>query len=142
MLAEKFGKYSDYASVVLRLALGSILFWHGQAKLMNFAGTAGFFGGMFPAPSLFAVIAVLIELVGGAFLILGVLTRLSALLVALEFAVILFLRILIWKNPLVAFQGGNSFELDLLIFAAAVALILAGSGKLGLERQVFRKELI
>lgn len=67
MLAEKFGKYSDYASVVLRVALGAVLFWHGQAKILDLAGTAGFLAQSFPAPMLLAVIAAVIETFGRRF---------------------------------------------------------------------------
>ena len=143
MLAEKFGKYSDYASVVLRVALGAVLFWHGQAKILDLAGTAGFLAQSFPAPMLLAVIAAVIETFGGIFLVLGLLTRLSALLVALEFVVILVYKILVWGIPFVDFQTGvGGYQLDMIILAAAVALLLRGSKKLSLEQKLFKKELI
>lgn len=143
MLAEKFGKYSDYASVVLRVALGAVLFWHGQAKLLNLEATAGFLAQSFPAPMLLAVIVAVIETVGGAFLVLGLLTRFSALLVALEFVVILRYKVFVWGIPFVDFQTGvGGYQLDMIILAAAVALLLRGSKKLSLEQMLFKKELI
>ena len=143
MLAEKFGKYGEYAPVILRVALGAILFWHGQAKLLNLAGTAGFLSQSFPAPMLIAVIAAVIETFGGAFLVIGLLTRLSAFLVILEFVVIIFYKIFIWNTPFVDFQTGvGGYQLDVIILAVAIALLLRGSTKLSLEQRLFKKELI
>ena len=71
----------DYAATVLRLALGTMFIAHGLWKVLTLgmATTAGFFASQgFPEWTAYAVVAA--EVGGGALLILGVQTRLVALL--------------------------------------------------------------
>ncbi len=136
------GGYSGYASVVLRVVIGLILFWHGQAKILNLAGTGQFFAGIgLPAASLLAFLAAAIETFGGAFLVLGILTRLSAFLVAVEFIVAVLLKLFMMRLPFVDFQTSvGGYQFDLLILAAAVSLLLGGSHKLSIDSRIFRRK--
>jgi putative oxidoreductase len=142
MLSNIFGKYSDYSTVVLRVALGLVLIWHGLipaggAKLLNIATIAGYFESSgLPIPIVLATIAAVVEGIGGLLLIAGVLTRAVALLVSIQFAIIILLDA---ANKGI---GIGNYELPLLIFAAGVALLLTGSKALSLERILFKKELI
>ena len=143
MLAEKCRRCADYAPVILRVVLGVILFWHGQAKLLNFAAVADQFGSLgLPLPALVTVIAILVEFVGGTLLVLGLLTRLAALGVVLEFIVIVLLKLTVMRLPLIDPAGSGGAQLDLLILAVALALLLLGSHTLSLEQMLFKKELI
>jgi putative oxidoreductase len=75
----------DLALLVLRLALAAILLYHGVPKLMNFGATVAAFQGMgLPAPSLTAAVALLAEVAGGLFILLGVMVDLAGLLVIID----------------------------------------------------------
>lgn len=59
-----------------RVLIGLLFIVSGIFKAMNIAGTAGYMAKLgFPAPEVMAILAMLIELVGGAFLIVGWQTR-------------------------------------------------------------------
>lgn len=119
--------FSDWGILILRVILGLVLIFHGWPKLKHLPETATSFGGMGFRPGiLWATIAVIVELGGGAFLIAGFLTQLAALLAAIQFAAIIVK--LKFKQGLV---GG--YELDLLIFGAAVILTTLSGGSLSLD---------
>jgi putative oxidoreductase len=121
--------YDQWPVLILRLALGAILVVHGLPKLRDPKQTAKNFNAMgFKPGSLFGTIAALLETFGGAAIIVGLLTSFFAGLVALEFIVILVWR---WAKRM-PFVGG--WELDLLVFAAALALFALGAGAFSLDR--------
>ena len=73
-------KHSDHVVLVGRLFYSSLFILYGYFKLTGFAGTAAYMGKQgLPAPSLFAVFAVVIELAGGLLMLAGYKTRLVAL---------------------------------------------------------------
>jgi putative oxidoreductase len=121
--------FSDFSILILRVVLGIVMVVHSLPKIKNLKGTAASFEGMGFRPGAFwAVVAVFVEFVGGLGLILGFLTQFFALLVALQFAVIL---IKLKLKPGARLAGG--YEFDLLIFAAALAIATLGSGALSLD---------
>ncbi|MBI3051583.1 DoxX family protein [Candidatus Woesearchaeota archaeon] len=127
-------KCSGYASLPLRLALGSVFIYHGFGKLFPpgaIEGTGSFFASV-GIPSFLAEPIGVLEFVGGLFLVAGLLTRYVALLLAADMAVAIALVTL----P----QGfaGSEFELTLLL--AALSLVLLGSQKFSVDSDVLRKE--
>jgi putative oxidoreductase len=127
-----FSKYSDWAFVFLRLGVGIIFLVHGTQKLMGIAGTAGFLGGLgFPAATLFAWILAIVETLGGLFLIIGLYTRLSALLLSIN--MVLAISLVHLKNGFSNSNGG--YEFTMLLLFGALTLLFGGPGKrLALEK--------
>lgn len=128
MLENIFSQYYYLAPLVLRLALGVILIRHGWPKLKseslkNFSGWLGSMG--FPLPMFCAVIVAVVEFFGGIALILGLLTFWVALLIVIEFLVILLI-----VNRTKPFAEK---EFDMLILAVALVLMFLGSGYYSLE---------
>lgn len=129
-------KMTDYAWLAIRIALAVVLVLHGYQKL---AGGMEMFTGMldklgFPLPALMAWIVALLEFFGGLAIAIGLWTRDVAALVAIQFAVIL----LFVKNVFV-FGSANGFpgaDIDLVIFGAAIALALAGAGRISLDAKL------
>ena len=143
MRLESIGRYADWAPVLLRVALGLILIVHGYDKLYvtGVSNVAAFFSSVHvPLPAIAAWIAGFVEFFGGILILVGLLTRIVAFLVSIEFLIILYLKIVSWKVPLVDFKTGvGGYQLDLLIFAVALALFLRGAGiKLSLDKVVFK----
>ncbi len=124
----------DQAWLALRIALAIVLVMHGYDKLFGATGIDGFTGFLttlgFPAPVLFAWIASLLEFFGGIAIAIGLFTHYVAGLVAIQFAIILlFVKKL-------AFPAS---DLDLMIFAVALALALVGSGALSCDAKFMKK---
>ncbi len=134
---------SDFALLILRLALGCIMFAHGAQKLLGWfggPGPAGFVGWMrsMHVPAFLAWIAMLAEFLGGAAIVLGLFFRIAALAIAIDMVVAVLL--VHWKVGFFMNWGsvanrGEGWEYQLLIFAAAVALAMTGPGGYALQRR-------
>lgn len=114
---------------------GVVFLYHGWQKLDGgIDGVSGFLGSLgVPAPDLFAPILTFGELIGGAFLIVGFLTRLMALGLIVD----MILAILLVKIDLglIAPPGGMpGAELDLSLIAALSAVLVFGPGSLSVDR--------
>ena len=134
MLMEVLAPYANWALLVLRLSLAIILIRHGWPKLFGLnpglKGFASWLGSLgFPLSMFWAIIVALLEVFGGAALALGFLTQWVALFVVIEFAVII-LAVKI-KQPF------SEKEFDLIIFAAALALVILGGGSISLDSLLF-----
>ncbi len=123
---------ADLGVTALRVAVGLMMaFGHGLAKVPPASGFVDAVGSLgFPMPAVFAWAAGLSELVGGLLIAAGLVTRPASLLLAITMGVAAFLKH--WADPLFS-REGPSKELALLYFAAAVAFLLAGSGRFGLD---------
>lgn len=120
---------APYGLAILRIVLGIALAIHGWAKFsMGVGGLEGFFGSVgIPAPGIMAYVVSIVELVGGILLILGLGTQIVGILVVLDMlGAILFVRI---KGGVISPEtGALIWELEALIAAAALCLVLAGPG--------------
>ena len=87
----------------------------------------------FPAAQISAPLVAGLELAGGIALILGVLTRVVAALLALN---MLGALVLVHAAAGV-FADKGGYELVLLLAAAALALALTGAGRLSVDRALF-----
>ena len=76
--------YNPYVSLVARLLMAAIFVVFGCRKVLAFAGTVGYFTKLgFPAPEVFTVLAIIIEIGGGILLAIGWKTRWIAWLLAI-----------------------------------------------------------
>ena len=87
-------------SLVGRLLLALLFIPAGFSKIGGFAGTVGYITSAgLPAPTLAAIVAIVVEVLGGLALVFGVGTRLAALLLALFTAVAAFGFHAFWAVP-------------------------------------------
>ncbi|MBS1253183.1 MAG: putative oxidoreductase CatD [Anaerolineales bacterium] len=139
-LNDRLNQYSEYAPLILRLALGIVFLVHGWSKLGNLDGMAQMFGGMgVPAPGLMATLVAIVETLGGLALILGIGTRVAAVFLS----IVMLVAIVMVKIDLglIAPTGASmpGAELDLALLAGLVALILQGAGRLSLDQAVLQR---
>lgn len=123
---------TQWGIALLRIVTGVIFFVHGWQKLfdMGHGGVTGFFTSLnIPLPAVAAAVVIAVELLGGLALILGFLTRLAALPLAINMLVAL-----VTVHLKAGFFAGNGgYEFVLLLAAASAALFLLGSGAFALD---------
>ncbi|GIX49205.1 MAG: quinol oxidase [Candidatus Tectimicrobiota bacterium] len=125
---------AGWGLTVLRVIVGVVFFLHGWQKLFSWGlgSVAGFMSQSgIPLPGLAAVVVTAAELLGGLALILGLLTRWAALVLAVNMLVAILV-----VHLRHGFFLPNGFEFALSLLAANVALLLEGGGKLELEAQL------
>ena len=119
--------YGFYAPTILRLALGVIFLAHGWKKL---AGDKTQFAGWlesikFKPGKFWGWIVTLVEFFGGISLLFGFLIQPAAMILAIEFLIIIF-----WARRGQPFMlaEGHGREFDVLILFALLALLVLGPG--------------
>ena len=122
----------NYGAFITRVSLGGILLAHGLLKLLVFTipGTVGYFESL-GLPAIAAYLTIFAEIVGGTAIILGLYTRLAALL---------SLPLLIgsvWAhagNGWLFSAPNGGWEFPLLLVALAVAVTVQGGGAFALRK--------
>ena len=127
MLEKFFKKQHDNLYVAFRIIIGLLFFVHGAQKLFGWFGAKG----VVPFGSLFWF-AGLIETVAGAFLVIGLFSRLVAFISAGEMAFAYFIGHISRGVGIFPYQNGG--EAALLFMAAFFVIIIHGSKKLSIER--------
>ena len=111
---------------LVRIITGIVFAAHGYQKFFIFGldGATGAFTQMgVPAPTITAPLVAIVELAGGVALIIGLLTRLAALGLAINMlGAIVFVRL----------AGGffipNGAEYEMVLCVACIGLVIAGAG--------------
>src|ERR687890_2835488 len=119
-----------FALAILRVVLGIAMLVHGWSKLSGGVdNVAGFFGGQLgiPAPGLMAWVVTIVELVGGILLIVGFLTQIAGILIALDMLGAILFAYLLRGSPFIE-NGAITWEKEAVFGAAALCISLAGPG--------------
>ncbi len=125
MMLEIIGSLGVLAALPLRAAMGAAFVAHGYPKLNRQAIERMKVLGL---PTAATAAGALTEFVGGIALIIGFLTPLAALLIALEMVgTTLLSKFRMHKNFLLG------YELDMTYLAGALTLFLLGGGPLSID---------
>ena len=147
MLNKLLSTENDYGMLVVRLALGIVMFPHGAQKVFGwfgghgFAGTMNFFTESMGLPYILALLVVLAEFLGSLGLIVGALTRIAALGIGSVMVGAIFMVhlpngfFMNWSGK----QAGEGFEYHILAIGMALALVLRGAGALSIDRSLSSK---
>ena len=124
---------NDIGRLILRLTLAGLILFHGIGNLMH--GVAWISGplGAMHLPFFLAYGVYVGEVIAPIFLILGLWTRVAALLVAFNMAVAIFLDA--WPLALTINRGGGwGIELEAFYFLTALAVVFLGAGGFSVSR--------
>lgn len=132
---------ADILPLILRIALGVVIFPHGAQKLLGwfggpgYRGTMGFFTKGMGIPAILAFLVIMVEFFGSLALILGLLTRPAALGIGVDMVVAAWMVhrgngfFMNWEGD----QEGEGFEFHILAAGIALALVISGGGALSLD---------
>jgi len=131
-----------FAALSLRVPIGLILMAHGAQKLFAMFGGYGLEGtgqwmetlGLTPG-YLMALMAGSAEFFGGMMIVLGLLTRVSALLITITMLVAIFAVHI--NNGL--FISSNGYEYALALLAVSVSLGFSGAGRYSLDALINKR---
>jgi len=127
---------AGWGVAIVRVVTGIIFVGHGAPKFgwigdRTITGTAEFIGSIgVPMPLFGAYLIATFEAVGGAFLIIGLLTRFWS--AGLAFAMLLAVVLVHLSNGMFG-QGG--YQWALLLLACSLALTIEGAGKGSLDKK-------
>ena len=133
---------SGFDTLAPRLAAGVIFTAHGAQKLFGWfggyglEGTAGWIASIGLEPGyLLALLAGSAEFFGGLLLILGLLVRPSAIVLAITMLVAIVCVHL--EHGL--FMSNNGYEFGLALLAISVGLVIRGAGSVSVDRVIQSK---
>lgn len=124
---QSIALYSPFGLLILRLALGIIFLYHGWMKFGMWK--------MQPSEqmpsSMLTIMKTLsiVETVVGMALILGVYVQIAAIVPAVIMLGAIYFKIFKWGKK---FAGDGGWELDFILLAASIAIILSGSSAFSL----------
>lgn len=129
------------AQLMIRVALGVVIWPHGAQKVLGWYGGPGLAKSIqifadlgFATPATVALLV--IEFVGGALLVFGLLTRVWALGLGVTISICMFMNhvqhgfFMNWLGT----QAGEGYEYHLLVIGIALALVVRGGGMCSLDR--------
>ena len=140
LTVEPNGAAATFGHLFLRISAGTMIFYiHGLHKLEGWIaylqhGTpwtlAGEVAGMhFPAPLASAVAATLVQFICSLFIIVGLFTRINALLLFCALSGAIFQNLLAGRDP----------QLAILYTLVVLTLAFIGGGRISLDAKLFAK---
>lgn len=113
--------YGGIGLLALRIAIGAIFLYHCRSKFKSGVSFMGFVGTA--------------ELLGGAAVLVGFLTQLAALGLAIIMIGAIWKKNSEWHIPF-STQSNTGWEFDLMILAGCIALITSGAGQYAVDASV------
>ena len=127
--------HAGWGVAILRVVTGIVFIGHGAPKFgwvgdRDLAGVAQMLGNMgVPLPTVAAFLVAFFETFGGAFLVIGLLTRVWA--AGLAFAMLIAVVLVHLPNGMF---GEGGYQWALLLMACSLALMFEGAGKGSIDK--------
>jgi len=141
MIESLTGTHADWIVGIARIVLGIIFFAHGAQKMLGWYGGAGLASTMrtltehLHLPSTLAFLVITGEFFGGIGLIVGLFSRIAALVIVLTMVgaiVTVHFRFGLFLNWF-GNQEGHGIEYHLLAIALALVVVVNGAGAYSLD---------
>jgi putative oxidoreductase len=142
MKQKIFFAKNDWTGFMLRLTVGAIIFPHGAQKMLGwfggygFSGTMNYFTDNIHLPWIIGFLVIIIEFFGSIFLLLGIASRIWAILLIFLMIGIIFSShidngfFINWSGN----NKGEGYEYHLLVIGLSIAILLNGSGKFSIDK--------
>ena len=131
-------KHSDHAAFVGRILFAAMFLLFGYSKIAAYAGTVGYMGSLgLPVPSLFTLLAIVVEVGGGLLMLAGYKTRPVAFLLGIYLLVTAFIG---------HFQLGDlnqfqHFMKNIALVGGSLAFVAYGGGAYSLDARRSQRAL-
>ena len=125
------------ALAIIRVATGAIFIAHGAQKLFvyGFAGVSGAFAQMgIPFAGVAGPLTGIVELLAGIALVIGLLSRLAGLGLAITMVGAIF-----FAHITAGFFAPNGFEYPMALLASSIGIALAGAGDWSVDAYLARR---
>lgn len=124
--------YNDWGLLALRLVIAAIFLVHGTSKLKTWktSVSAEMPRGMLTLMRILSIV----EPLGALAMATGFFVQIAAVALMIVMAGAMYFKIFKWNRK---FTGPDSWELDLLLFAANLLILLSGAGRFSLEWMYF-----
>lgn len=129
------GRYANQALGLLRIVAGLLFLLHGASKLF---GIPPFAGGELPAVGTLLWIGAVIELVGGALIMIGLFTRPAAFVASGQMAVAYWM----FHAPRDLYPSNNGGDAAILYCFIFLLFAAAGPGAFSIDRKRNRKVVL
>ena len=127
LLLEPLLPYVPYLALVIRVWMGANMIIHARPKLgAGTKGTVQWITSM-GLPAGAAYLAIILELFGGIFLVIGLIVPIVALFFAIEMIANSLMKKYKMKAGYIV-QGKASYEIDILYLLLSLVLIVLGAG--------------
>ena|SRR5271155_1967638 len=146
MLTWMLATNGDWVVTIVRIVLGVVFFAHGAQLAFGWFGGAGLqstvrvFREQLRIPAPLAILAVAAEFLGGLGLLVGLLSRIAALGIAVVMLVALltvhwkFGFFMNWYGD----QRGHGIEYHILVLVLALVVMIKGSGPSSLDQILYK----
>jgi putative oxidoreductase len=138
---KKIIQTRDIPTILIRLVVGLIFLTEGIQKFLfpDALGTGRFTQIGFTHPAFWAYFVACVEIVCGALLILGLLTRLAAIPLIIDMAV----AFITTKIPILMSKGiwvmMHEYRVDFAVTMLSIFLLIYGGGKFSIDYRIFHK---
>ena len=126
---------AGWAMVPLRIVLGVIFIHAGIGKLRR--GVGGFSSWLgevgIPLPRVAGPLVAALEIVGGLALVVGLFTSWVAIPLAVSMLVATWVNAVKLRLPFAGNENAQGYELDILMVAALLALMIGGAGPVSFD---------
>ena len=125
----------DLVSLILRLSLGAIMVSHGIPKIRKREVLGKKWNSHYGVPKATVWLTGILQIVGGLALLVGFLTGLTSLILGLDMLAALLICIFNshHKEPFNSVSPDKGWDVNLLLVAALLALLLLGGGQWSLD---------
>jgi putative oxidoreductase len=133
--------------LILRVALGVVMFPHGAQKLLGWFGGPGFshamamFTTQMHVPAAIALLVIIGESFGAVGLIVGLFSRIAAFGILCN--MLGAVAMVHWHNGFFmnwsGKQAGEGFEFHLLAIAMSLAILIGGAGRWSVDRAIGKR---
>jgi len=141
---------SNWPALLARLALAITIFPHGAQKLLGWFGGGGFEGTMTfltqgaGLPWIIGFLVIIIEFFGPLLLVFGLLTRVAAFAIGVNFIGVVFTAMIhngFFMNWSMQGGKGEGLEYFILLFGLILISLIAGGGKASIDAAWFDKKV-